>query len=303
MMTKEDKAIIAAIIGGLLLTLIAVAVSAQTTTFDFNQWSTRDIKESLIFGGQTKTIYDLSAPWATSKTHARVMGIDKAAVSVYPIEHKEGKACKMQIEQVSFTVMGVPVHAIAAGSIYLGESNEPVGMRGANEPLTVLNMNYAYTQRPTALYFDYNAYVEQSTDISSANASKRIKHYEGKDGAEVILILQKRWEDENGRIHAERVATAWMRIMESTDGWVENFALPLCYGDIREQTAYQDYQGLNAQGYMCKNSKGKMVRIEEDGYNAQAEPTHLILMFSAGCQPAFSGHVGNEFMIDNVRLE
>ncbi len=301
-MTKEDKAIIAIIIGGLALTLIAVAVSAQTT-FDFNQWSTREIKESAIFGGQTKTIYDLAAPWSTSNTHARVMGIDKAAVSVYPIEHKDGKACKMQIEQISFTVMGVPVHAIAAGSIYLGESNEPVGMYGANHPMTVINMNYAYTQRPTVLYFDYNAYIEQSTDISSANASKRITHYEGKDGAEVVLLLQRRWEDEKGHIHAERVATAWMRIMESTDGWVENFSLPLRYGDIHKQADYQEYQGLNAQGYMCKNSKGKMVLIEEEGYNAQAEPTHLILMFSSGCQPAFSGHVGNMLMVDNVRLE
>ncbi len=288
---------------GWLVVGFSTAIHAQPLVFDFNHWSTRTVKESAIFGGDTKTLFDLAAPWATSNTHASVMGIDKAATSVYPIEHQHGYACEMRVEQIDFTILGVPVYAIAAGSIYLGESNEPVGLQGASEPLSVLNMNYAYTQRPQALYFDYHAYIEQSTDISSANASKRITHYTGQDGAEVMLLLQRRWEDADGRIHAERVATSWMRIMQSSDGWVEHFCLPLHYGDLRERGYYNAYEGLNAQGFMCKNSKGKMVPIEEDGYRAQAEPTHLILMFSAGCQPAFAGHVGNVLMIDNVRLE
>lgn len=301
-MSRENRTIIITGILMLLMTAIAVCANAQTMG-TFEQWRRRSIKESAIFGGQIKTLYDIVGPWATSNTHAKIMGIEKAAASVYPASHGSGRACKMQVEQISFTVMGVDVNAIATGSIYLGESNEPVDMRGASEPLTVLNMNYAYTGRPNTLIFDYQAYIEQSTDISSANASRKIKHTQGRDGAEVILLLQHRWEDSKGQIHAERVATGWMRIMSSTSGWCNGYTMPLRYGDITRQTGYHSYEGLNAQGYMCKNSKGKMVTIQEDSYNAKAKPTHLILMFSAGCMPPFSGHVGNWLMVDNIKLQ
>lgn len=297
-MSREDRTIIIAGVAMLLMTLMAVCVQAQT--IDFEQWNTRQIKESAIFGGDIKTLYDLPGHWATSNTHAKIMGIEKAAASVYPIVHGSGKACQMRVEQVSFSVMGIPVNAITTGSIYLGESNEPVDMRGANEPMTVLNMNYAYTNRPEALLFDYSAYVEQSTDISKANACKQVKHYQGRDGAEVTVLLQRRWEDKDGHVHALRVATATMRIWQSSNGWVEGFRLPLRYGDITHQTDYKPYEGLNAKGFMTKNQKGKMVLIEEDGFDGDAQPTHVILMFSAGCQPAFCGHVGNWFSVDNV---
>lgn len=273
---------------------------AYAQTFHFDQWSTRLIKESAIFGGQYKTLYDLPGHWATSNAHAKIMGIEKGAVSVYPVEHGEGKACLMKVEQVQFTVMKVPVNAIVTGSIYLGENNEPVDMRGATEPMTVLNMNYRYTQRPEALYFDYAAHVEQSMDISKANASKTIQHYECQDGADVSVILQRRWEDSNGHIHAVRVATAWMRIYKSTSGWVTAYRLPLRYGDITHQPNYHSYEGLNAQGYMCKNAKGKMVKIEEEGFDADAQPTHLIVKFSSSYQPPFCGHVGNWLKVDNI---
>ena len=66
--------------------------------------------------------------------------------------------------------------------------------------MVVLNMNYAYNKRPAVLYFDYDAQIEQSNVISQANVSKRVKHYEGRDGASVTLLLQRRWEDEDGPI-------------------------------------------------------------------------------------------------------
>lgn len=299
-MSRENRTIIIAGIVMLLMTLIATCVNAQNT--DFEQWSTRSVKESAIFGGQTKTLYDLPNHWATSNTHAHVMGTDKAAVSVYPVAHGSGKACRMQVEQISFTVMGVPVNAVAAGSIYLGETNEPTTLKDANEPMSVLNMNYEYSFRPKALHLDYRCEMAQSTDISQANASKKVRHYTGRDGAEIIVLLQRRWEDSEGRIHAERVATAWERIYTSAANWVADHSVPLLYGDIRSKAESQDYMALNSQSFMCRNSRGNMVVIEEEGYNANATPTHLILMISSGCQPAFCGHVGNWLEVDNVCL-
>ena len=198
--------------------------------------------------------------------------------------------------------MGVPVHAIASGSIFLGETIAPSNMKEACDPMVVLNMNYAYNKRPAVLYFDYDAQIEQSNVISQANVSKRVKHYEGRDGASVTLLLQRRWEDAEGRIHAVRIATASARFYQSSAGWVSNYALPLRYGDIRMQQGYQDYEGINKHGFMARNSRGKMVVIEEHDYDPDAQPTHLILLFSAGCQPVYSGHVGNCFKVDNVRL-
>ena len=299
-MSREQKGIIAIVISVLLSILFVLCTSAQNFTFE--HWTSRQVKESLLFGGQTRMLYDISAPWTTSNVHAQIMGIHKAAVSVYPTDHDGGKACMLTIEQVDFSVMGVPVHAIASGSIFLGETIEPSSMKEASDPMVVLNMNYAYSQRPSVVYFDYEAQIEQSNVISQANVSKRVKHYEGRDGASVTLLLQRRWEDADGRIHAVRIATASARFYQSSAGWVSNYALPLRYGDIRMQQGYQDYEGINKHGFMARNSRGKMVVIEEHDYDPDAQPTHLILLFSAGCQPVYSGHVGNCFKVDNVRL-
>jgi len=292
----------AAVLCTMLLLCFSLLAQAGNPQGDFEQWTVRKVKESAIFGGQTRAIDDIAGPWATSNTHACVMGIDKAATSVYPTRHDGGTACLMKVELLSFTAMGIPLNAVAAGSIFLGETNEPVDMHGANEPMTVLNMNYAYSGRPEALFFDYACSIADSRDISEANASKKVKHRDGRDGAEVIVILQRRWEDADGQIHAQRVATGWERIMTSFEGWVDAHSIPLRYGDISRQPGYETYQGLNRQGYMARNSRGKMVTIQEEDYAADAQPTHLILMFSAGCQSAFSGHVGNWLKVDNVVL-
>lgn len=286
----------------LCIILIVLPLQSHAQSLNFEHWSTRQIKESALFGGQTRTLYDLPAPWTTSNTHANVLGIEKGAVSVYPTEHNHGRACLLRIEQLEFSVMKVPVYAIATGSIFLGKTMEPVDMQGAREPMKALNMNYAYTSRPYMLHFDYATYIEQSTQIATANASKHIKYYEGKDAAEVCALLQRRWEDSEGRIHATRIATAWMRIYKSTNGWVDGFQLPFRYGDITQLPNYRAYEGLNARGFMAQNSKGKMVLVEEEGYDANAQPTHLILIFSSGCQKPFSGHVGNWMKVDNIYL-
>ena len=53
--------------------------------------------------------------------------------------------------------------------------------------------------------------------------------------------------------------------------------------------------------YYARNSKGKMVKvIEEKWDDANATPTHVLVMASSGCGTAYTGTVGMTLWIDNV---
>ena len=53
----------------------------------------------------------------------------------------------------------------------------------------------------------------------------------------------------------------------------------------------------------CINSKGKNVKIVEEGWaNENETPNVLIIRFLASCGEAFYGGVGNTLWIDNVKL-
>ena len=62
---------------------------------------------------------------------------------------------------------------------------------------------------------------------------------------------------------------------------------------------------LERAGYIVRNrlrdSKGKIVAIHEVGWDSPlATPTHIIMMFSAGCGTAYEGTVGQTLYVDNV---
>ena len=58
------------------------------------------------------------------------------------------------------------------------------------------------------------------------------------------------------------------------------------------------------RSYYAVNSKGKMVKIQEEGWdNANATPTHMMVMFSAGCGTAYEGTIGQTLWVDNVKLQ
>ena len=55
--------------------------------------------------------------------------------------------------------------------------------------------------------------------------------------------------------------------------------------------------------FRAKNSKGKVVIIQEDGWApAGTEPTHMVLHFITSCGKAFYGGVGNTLWLDNVKV-
>lgn len=74
---------------------------------DLDQWVVRKITESAIIGKETKTLYCVgpmdtiignkpfepkASPWGSSNVMARVSGITKASVSVYPERRMRGIA-------------------------------------------------------------------------------------------------------------------------------------------------------------------------------------------------------------------
>lgn len=124
----------------------------------------------------------------------------------------------------------------------------------------------------------------------------------GRDQAEVYVLLQKRWEDAKGNIHALRVGTGRERYNRSI-ALTRGHQLPIHYGDITRQSFYKPYMGLlnGSKAYHAYNSKGKLVPVQEEGWApADAVPTHVLVMASSTCGEAFVGTEGLTMYIDNI---
>jgi hypothetical protein len=289
---------------------------------DFEQWVTRKIKESRIIGGSTKTVYEIAptatitdgsaysnrggSQWATSNVMAHVMGITKTSNAVFPDTRETGgKCCKMTTLMEHCKAVGViNIDVVVAGSIFLGEMLEPI--TSTSEPYAKMEMGVPFTKRPKSLVFDYKVSIPTSNEriYSSGFGSK--KTYKGSDTAEAFIILQQRTEDAKGNIYAKRVATGRERYSKSTSGWVNGHQLKLHYGDITGESFYKSYMGLipESKCYYARNSKGKMVPVHENGWaSADATPTHMLVMFSAGSGEAYIGTLGLTLWVDNVALQ
>ena len=311
----------------LLILLCAVTVPAflcaeeELLKFgNFDTWVTRSIKESKLVGGHTQTLYEIGptgtfdgaraytnmggSPWANSNVYAKVAGVVKTNVSVYPDKHGSGKCAKLLTHIVRCKAIGiVNISVLAAGSIFLGSLLEPI--TGSRNPMSKINVGVPYTRRPKALKMDYRYLASDSPNRIRETGFSRTTKVEGKDMAEMVCILQKRWEDEDGTLHALRVGTARVRMSQSTDGWVEGKEFPIHYGDITGEPYYREWMGLvtGERQYYALNSKGKNVPIHEDGWaEANATPTHLILKFDSSYGGAYIGSEGNTLWLDNIKL-
>ena len=160
-------------------------------------------------------------------------------------------------------------------------------------------------KRPRAVKFDYKFQTPPNGKrIRETGFSKR-QDVSGPDMAECTCLLQKRWEDADGTIHAKRVGTMKVRFDKNTTNWVEGKTFPINYGDITKEPFYREWMGL-VQGtkmFYAKNSKGKNVPIHEDEWADSDEmPTHIILKFDSSHGEAYVGTVGNTLWIDNVEI-
>lgn len=288
---------------------------------DFNSWVIRSIKESSVLGGNTKTLYEIGpnqtiegakaytnlggSPWATSNVYAKVMGVVKCSNAVYRDQRGTGDYCAKLttvLEHVKALGM-INMDVLVSGSIFLGQIFEPIS--STKNPYGKMEMGVPFSKRPQYLSFDYRVSVPENGHVIYSSGFGSKKTLPGKDYAEVFIILQRRWEDSNGKLHAKRVGTGRERYGATTSGWVNGHKIPIWYGDITKHHGYQSYMGLipKENSYYARNSKGKLVPVIEEGWDdANATPTHMMVMASSGCGVAYTGMVGMVMWVDNFQL-
>lgn len=309
------------ILFALTVSLFSLALPAQEEQVkfgNFDSWITRTIKESVLVGGKTQTLYEVGpkgtfdgarpytnqggSPWGNSNIYAKVAGIVKTNVSVYPEAHKGGQCAKLHTHLVSCKAIGVVnISALASGSLFLGHILEPI--TGTSNPMSKMSMGIPFTKKPKAVKFDYKYHSPGGERIRETGFSKR-QTVNGKDMGQVTCFLQKRWEDADGNIHALRVGTLRHFFSQNTD-WKEGQTFTIHYGDITGETFYKDWMGLMSNGdtFYAVNSKGRNVPVKEEGWaGADDAPTHIILKFDSSHGGAYVGTIGNTLWVDNVKL-
>lgn len=306
----------------LLLILSSICLNAQSERIepipfgDMNNWMVRKIKESKIIGGNTKYLYEITkgdtladvayknttSPWAVSSVLAKVKGVTKTSVTVFPVRRDNGYCTRLETRIENVKVLGlININVLASGTIFLGEMVEPI--TGTDNPQSKLVTGIPFEGRPKALQYDYK--VTTGGDCIRSTGFSGQKKVDKKDMAEVQILLQHRWEDAQGNVHAKRVATGWERFEKSVTAWQNKHRLQLEYGNITSKNFYASYMGLKngEEAYYTRNSKGKMVPIQENEWATGDEKvTHLIVQFSSSNGGAYTGSTDSRFWIDNVNL-
>lgn len=284
---------------------------------DMENWVTRHITESRIIGGNGKTLYEIApkatfdgnrayknmggSPWANSNAYAKVCGVVKGSTTVSPAQRGGSTVAKCEAKMEHVKALGiVNMDVMVAGTIFLGQLYEPVtSTKGA---FGKMEMGIPYSKRPKALVYDYEIVMPKENVRTKSTGFSKKKTLQGRDNAEVYVLLQRRWEDENGNIYAKRVGTARERYNKSVP-WTKGHVLPIHYGDITKESFYKPWMGLldGDKAYYAKNSKGKLVPVHEVGWDApDSTPTHVLMMASSSCGEAFIGTEGLTLYIDNI---
>ena len=304
----------------LLACLVSYGQRYEKVPFgDFEQWMVRYVTESQVIGGQEKTLYVIGPTdtirgnevydykntiWSSSNAFAKVMGVVKTSTNVTPDKGPNGRCAKLTTQFASCKVAGlINIKVLAAGSIYWGKLLEPI--TGVSDPYAFMDWGIPFSKRPKALVLNYKATIPNTGKLLKGT-NFRTTEFDGYDPAEILFVLQYRWEDAKGNIHAKRVGTAVYHIGKSSNGWVRDFHIPVIYGDARKSKEYKSYMNLisgNKTMYAL-NSKGKKKPILEEAWSDVDSPvTHAIMMITSGSQGAFIGALGNVLWVDEVRLE
>ena len=320
-----------------VIVLSALCINARSQSFSpertielineygtFDSWCVREIKESGIIGGKTKYLYEFygqqdtlrtgkepyKSPadylWRTNNVLAVVAGIVKTNNTVFPEKRGDGYCARIETHIEEVKALGiVNMDVTCQGALLLGALPEPI--RDTKDPMAKVNYGIPFNDCPKAVQFDYKSDVGHET-VRGTGFSK-LKPLGVPDYAQITCILQKRWEDEDGEVHALRVATGIKLITESVSEWQNGYRIEFRYGDITSEADFQPYMGLkNCDGgpttaYHTTNSNGKNVTVHEDGWaEPGTEPNTLIVSFLASCGDAFYGGIGNILWVDNVNV-
>ena len=312
-----------------IILLSTISTNAQNKIIDqinsygnFDRWCGREIEESGIIGGHTRYLYEFfgeptdtlrtgkqpfTAPegyvWRTNNVLAVVAGVVKTNNTVYPEKRGEGYCARIETHIEEVKALGiVNMDVTCQGVMLVGKLHEPI--RDTKSPMSKVDYGFEYHGKPKAVKLDYKADVGH--DVIRATGFSKKKNLGIPDWAEFTVVLQKRWEDENGEVHALRVGTGIERIMKDVPDWVNGHEIRIHYGDITKEAFYQDYMGLKTDPdlvWYTTNSKGKIVVVHEEGWAApDTEPNHMMIYFISSCGKAFYGGVGNTVWIDNVEV-
>ncbi|MBR4978536.1 MAG: PCMD domain-containing protein [Bacteroidales bacterium] len=288
---------------------------------NFDRWSVREVKESGLIGGATKYLYEFYGDqdtlvtnkqpyvspedylWRTNNVLAIVAGVVKTNNTVFPEKRGNGYCARIETHIEEVKALGVVnMDVVCQGAMMIGVLPEPI--KDTKSPMAKVLYGLPFDGSPEAVRFDYKTDVGH--EAYRGTGFSKLKALDYPDSAEVTFVLQKRWEDEEGRIHALRVGTAIMRISKDVPEWVNGYELKVHYGDITNEPFYEGYMGLKTDpetAYHALNSQGKNVIVEEDGWaEPGTEPNYMMLHFIASCGKAFYGGVGNTLWIDNVEI-
>ena len=287
----------------------------------FDRWSVREVKESGLIGGNKEYLYEFfgdrdttvtnkqpyEAPegyiWRTNNVLAIVAGVVKTSNTVYPEARGDGYCARIETHIEEVKAMGVVnMDVVCQGALLVGALPEPI--KDTKSPMAKVLYGIPFEGCPKALRLDYKA--EVGNEVIRGTGFSKLKAMGYQDFPEITVILQKRWEDEDGHVHALRVGTGIERIMEDVPEWVNGHEVTVRYGDITSDPCYQEWMGLKTDpetAYHTVNSKGKNVVVEEDGWaEPGTEPNYHMIHFIASCNKAFYGGVGNTIWVDNVEL-
>lgn len=287
----------------------------------FDKWCVREIKESAIIGGQTEYLYEFygdqdtlvtgkrpfKSPedylWRTNNVLAVVAGVVKTNNTVYPEKRGDGYCARIETHIEDVKALGiVNMDVTCQGVLLIGELPEPITT--TRDPMAKVFYGLPFTGRPKALRMDIKADVGH--EVIRGTGFSKLKPMGYPDFPEITIMLQKRWEDEDGNVHALRVGTGIERIMEDIPQWKNGYEIKVHYGDITQQPFYKDYMGLKTDpesAYHARNSKGENVIIQEDGWaEPGTQPTHMMIHILSSCGKAFYGGVGNVVWLDNVQV-
>ncbi len=326
MKIKNISRTLSCFLSGAAIAIAPLSTTAQKCELikygDFNNWVTRNIKESHLIGGDTKQVFAVGptqtiegdkayvnqggSPWATSNVMAKVCGITKTSNAVFPDQRTDKDCCaKLTTRIENCKAIGIiNIDVVVAGTLFLGQMFEPI--KSTSDPYSKMEMGVPFAKRPKAMVYDYKLFIPaDGTRLYSSGFGSK-KTLQGSDKAEVFIYLQRRWEDSDGNLYAKRVGTGRELLAKSTGDWVNRHHLEIHYGDISHESYFKPFMGMLSEekSYCARNSKGKIVPVHEVGWDApDATPTHLMVMFSSGSGEPYVGTVGTNFWVDNVGLE
>ena len=291
--------------------------SGQLNYSSLDSWFARKVKESILLSGKTIDLYgvgevnpgadvydtklkDPKSPWGTTNIYSKMV-LDLGNTRVYPEKRGNGSCCRLETAIRKDNIVGLKIEVLIAGTLFVGELIEPV--RGLKDPLKNVNQGIPFTKKPKAVKFDYKYHIGNQR----VKAIYGVDPAEGNDKAEFCMILQKRWEDQNGNVFATRIGGARQFFSGTVSQWINGATFPVSYGDVTQLPEYDaKTMGLiPAVGEVyVKNSHDKMVPLVETGWGKPDDiPTHLIFYFTSSYQGIFyQGSPESVFWVDNIEF-